>query len=240
MSKEQPHELQEQQPEPQQSPDQPQQSHQQEASQQHAVPAEPQPSHDHVPGRDTAAEHHPPSYEQARAAPAGQPPANMPPGQAAQTVTPLNQLGDMSQWIDCPFCHKRTKTTVRKEGGSMQFIVGAVLCLVCVCLTCLPCLLHWFEDTDWYCSECNAKVAMRKNEGAVQVLGPAQVVYSQYGHQQPMENSQHQQQQPQQAASQNDTQQSVPQHSEISQQQNSEIQVQARETPAQPPADAKI
>ncbi|KAJ4147027.1 hypothetical protein LMH87_001580 [Akanthomyces muscarius] len=119
MSKEQSHELQEQQQQCELPHDQPQQSQQQLNSQQSA-PTEPQPAHNHILIQETATEVHPPSYEQAKASPAGQPPAGLTPGQAPTTVTPLNQLGDTPQWIDCPFCHKRTKTTVRKEGGSMQ------------------------------------------------------------------------------------------------------------------------
>ncbi|ATY62271.1 LPS-induced tumor necrosis factor alpha factor [Cordyceps militaris] len=223
MSKEQPHELQEQQ---QQQPHQlsPDQYQQQQYQQQQPVPTQ-----------DAAAEHHPPSYEQSNAAPVGQPPANAAPGQTARKVVPLHQLADTPQSVDCPFCHKRTKTVVKKEGGSMQFIVGGVLCLVCICLTCLPCMLHWFEDTDWFCSECNNKIAMRRNEGAIQVLGPTQVVASQYGQEQQMQNPQQQQQQPQVAPSQN-VQQAGLQHADVSQH---EIQSQPLQTQTQPPADVK-
>ncbi|KAJ3479669.1 hypothetical protein NLG97_g8263 [Lecanicillium saksenae] len=195
--------------------------------QQQTGPAQPQPTHNHIPSQGAAAEHHPPSYDQAQKAPAaGQPPAAMPQTQAPATVVPLTQLSDMPQWIDCPFCHKRTQTTVRKEGGNMQIIVGAVLCLVCVCLTCLPCLMHWFEDTDWHCSECKNKVAMRKNEGAIEVLGPARVVYSQYPQQQSMGNPQ---QQPPQAGPGPNVQQPIPQ------QQNHDIEAQSPRAQAQQP-----
>ncbi|OAA55132.1 LPS-induced tumor necrosis factor alpha factor [Cordyceps fumosorosea ARSEF 2679] len=241
MSKEQAHELQEQHQQPQLASNQPQFQQPQPDQQQQTVPTEPQPSHNHIPNPETATEHQPPSYEQARGAPVGQPPADMAPGQAARTVTPLNQLGDTPQYIDCPFCHQRTKTVVRKEGGSMQFVVGAVLCLVCICLTCLPCMLHWFEDTDWFCSKCNTKVATRKNEGAIEVLGPPQLVYSQYGHGAPMNGPQQQQQhqQPQPAPGQQ-AQQPIPQHQDSLQQQQ-EIQPQPPHTTAtaQHPVDVK-
>ena len=29
--------------------------------------------------------------------------------------TPLDQLGDTPQWIDCPFCHRRTETRLEKK-----------------------------------------------------------------------------------------------------------------------------
>ncbi|OAA66366.1 LPS-induced tumor necrosis factor alpha factor [Akanthomyces lecanii RCEF 1005] len=217
MSKEQSHELQEQQQQCELPHDQPQQS-QQQLNSQHGAPTEPQPAHNHMPIQETATEVHPPSYEQAKASPAGQPPASLTPGQAPTTVTPLNQLGDTPQWIDCPFCHKRTKTT----------------------------------DTDWHCSECKKKVAIRQNEGAIQVLGPTQVVYSQYGNQNPMNNPQQlqgpgqnvqhpdvaHQQQPQAVPGQN-TYQSMPQHPDASQQQSHEIQPQPLQAPSHPPVDVK-
>ncbi|KAK4557117.1 hypothetical protein LTR86_006098 [Recurvomyces mirabilis] len=32
---------------------------------------------------------------------------------------PLNELGETSEWVDCPYCMKRTQTEVRKEHSSM-------------------------------------------------------------------------------------------------------------------------
>lgn len=59
-----------------------------------------------------------PNYEQAKNLPYGQPAAAM--NQGAMVV-PLNQLqGESPQPIDCPFCHRRTTTTITKEGSSMQ------------------------------------------------------------------------------------------------------------------------
>ena len=40
--------------------------------------------------------------------------------QQAPRVVPLNQLGSEPQWIDCPFCHQRTKTRLHKDGSPMQ------------------------------------------------------------------------------------------------------------------------
>lgn len=43
------------------------------------------------------------------------------PMQVPMNVTPLHMLrGEAPQWIDCPFCHTRAKTVVRKEGTAMQ------------------------------------------------------------------------------------------------------------------------
>ncbi|OAA81382.1 LPS-induced tumor necrosis factor alpha factor [Akanthomyces lecanii RCEF 1005] len=132
----------------------------------------------------------PPSYDQAKVAPQGVPV----PGHngVAATVVPLNMLGDQPQPIDCPFCHRRTMTEIRKEGSSMQILVGALFCLVCVCLTCVPCLAHWFEDAEYRCNQCKNMVARRRHDGPMEVLGPQAAVYSQYG-QQPQMNAQGQQ-----------------------------------------------
>jgi len=37
-----------------------------------------------------------------------------------EPVTPLHLLGEESQWIDCPFCHRRARTRVSKDGTPMQ------------------------------------------------------------------------------------------------------------------------
>ncbi len=80
----------------------------------------------------------PPSYDQAKVAPQGVPV----PGHngVAATVVPLNMLGDQPQPIDCPFCHRRTMTEIRKEGSSMQMYVLLFL-LANACKD--SCLMSW-------------------------------------------------------------------------------------------------
>ncbi|KAG5995726.1 hypothetical protein E4U54_002789 [Claviceps lovelessii] len=157
--------------------------------------------------------------------------------QPIPTVIPLNQLSDQPQWIDCPFCHKRAMTVVRREGTSMQIVIGAVLCLVCVCLTCLPCLAGWFEDTQYRCSSCNSMVALRRYDGPLEVLGPQVPVYSQYsGNQAPMVDQQQQQQQQQYSGIQQQPPQQPPQQPQ-QQHELHEIQPQPQhqDATAQPP-----
>lgn len=36
-----------------------------------------------------------------------------------RTVTPLNLLGDQPDWIDCPFCERRTMTTTKKKPSNL-------------------------------------------------------------------------------------------------------------------------
>jgi hypothetical protein len=38
----------------------------------------------------------------------------------------------------------------------------------------------WFEETTYFCSQCNKKVAKRPESGAMIVYGPAAVVPSKY------------------------------------------------------------
>ncbi|RMY68746.1 hypothetical protein D0862_14952 [Hortaea werneckii] len=36
-------------------------------------------------------------------------------------VTPLHHLGETEAWIDCPFCHRRTRTRVDKADSNMTW-----------------------------------------------------------------------------------------------------------------------
>ncbi|KAF9872759.1 hypothetical protein CkaCkLH20_09622 [Colletotrichum karsti] len=76
-----------------------------------------------------------------------------------QGVTPLHMLGDSPQWIDCPFCMKRTLTTINTEGTGMQMVAG------------------WCEDTHFSCSNCHKRVATRPYDGPIQVYGPQGPMY---------------------------------------------------------------
>ncbi|KAI9172532.1 hypothetical protein HJFPF1_02036 [Paramyrothecium foliicola] len=130
----------------------------------------------------------PPVYDAAReAGPNGaigmQPTSQMPMNTGSEgKVVALHHLGDTSEWIDCQFCKQRTKTNVIKKGSPMQFVTGALLCLVCICLAPLPCMLHWFEETQWFCTSCKSMVAMQRHDAPIQVnAAPEQKhVQSQY------------------------------------------------------------
>ncbi|KAK0707920.1 hypothetical protein B0H67DRAFT_324628 [Lasiosphaeris hirsuta] len=98
-------------------------------------------------------------------------------------VTPLEQLtavqGGAPQFIDCPFCHQRSKVRFNTEGTPMQILVGILLCILCIFLACLPCCAGWFEETNFFCSKCNKMVAKRDDHGRIQVFGPQVLVPSQ-------------------------------------------------------------
>ncbi|KAH6640118.1 hypothetical protein F5144DRAFT_504171 [Chaetomium tenue] len=109
-----------------------------------------------------------------------QSPAPMEAQQPVLGVIPIHQLGDQPQWIDCPFCHQRTMTRVATEGTSMQIVAGVLCCLLCVCLACVPCMAHWFEETNYFCSKCHNKVATRPESGPIVVHGPVAAVPSKH------------------------------------------------------------
>lgn len=52
-------------------------------------------------------------------------------------------------------------------------IVGALLCLICVCCAIIPCVAGWFEVTEYRCRACKQLVASRPSDAPVQVYGPS-------------------------------------------------------------------
>ncbi|KAH8599427.1 hypothetical protein B0O99DRAFT_591276 [Bisporella sp. PMI_857] len=90
-----------------------------------------------------------------------------------QMVTPLHLVSIQPTWIDCPYCRKRTMTRTEEHGEGMQIVVGAVLCLICICLAVVPCVAHWFEETEVYCSdkECNKIIGVIPHGGQIQLRG---------------------------------------------------------------------
>ena len=54
-------------------------------------------------------------------------------------------------------------------------VTGAVLCFICICLTPLPCILHWFEQTNWYCEQCGKQIATRTPNSQIYVIPPPEV-----------------------------------------------------------------
>ena len=105
-------------------------------------------------------------------------------------VTPIEQLGEVPAWIDCPYCKRRTQTRVQQVGSSSQeygdpisivwkhtnsllSLLSIVCCLICICLVCLPSMAGWLSDFEHYCTNCGNKVAKRSHDGGpVQVFAP--------------------------------------------------------------------
>ncbi|KAI8674558.1 hypothetical protein NCS57_00353800 [Fusarium keratoplasticum] len=99
-----------------------------------------------------------------------------------EMVTPLSRLGERPEFIDCPFCKRRTETTISKEGSDTQCLLSVLCCLVCICLACLPSLAGWAEDIHHSCSNCKRRVATKRHSGTTQVYAsdPAVQVPSNY------------------------------------------------------------
>ncbi|ORY68405.1 uncharacterized protein BCR38DRAFT_481896 [Pseudomassariella vexata] len=112
--------------------------------------------------------------------------------------TPLNGLGALPAVIDCPYCHRRTQTRVHEEDSSMTIVAGIALGCLCICLACLPCILHWCQNIDHYCTGCNQRVVHIQHGGVPQVIAPPQNVPQQYKMENPQQYGDHQSPQPQQ------------------------------------------
>lgn len=48
------------------------------------------------------------------------------PEPSAGAVTPLHLLGDQPDWIDCPFCERRARTTIKKKPSNITQYVSSM------------------------------------------------------------------------------------------------------------------
>lgn len=44
---------------------------------------------------------------------------------STRDVTPLHLLGDQPDWIDCPFCERRARTTIKKKPSNLTQYVSS-------------------------------------------------------------------------------------------------------------------
>ncbi|KAJ5291830.1 hypothetical protein N7478_001081 [Penicillium angulare] len=63
--------------------------------------------------------------------PRGTAPMEAKPTAPVATVTPLNLLGEVPAWIDCPFCERRALTRVKGADSSTTMLAALLCCLVC-------------------------------------------------------------------------------------------------------------
>jgi len=108
-----------------------------------------------------------------------------PNGQPAPLVSPLQNLGKDAAPIDCPYCNESAVTVVTmiKQDPENCGIIYCLTCLVCCpLLICLPMILKGKDEWHHACANCKNKVAIRYEDGRVEVLQPAhgQLVPSQY------------------------------------------------------------
>ncbi|KAI1075391.1 hypothetical protein F5B20DRAFT_387701 [Whalleya microplaca] len=88
---------------------------------------------------------------------------------------PLASLGTLPALIDCPFCNSRCQTRIQEEDSSMTIVAGIGMGLICLCLACIPCLAHWCQDVDHFCSICNQRVAHVPYNGITQPVHPTPI-----------------------------------------------------------------
>ncbi|KAI0006908.1 LITAF-like zinc ribbon domain-containing protein [Xylariaceae sp. FL0662B] len=88
------------------------------------------------------------------------------------SAMPLGSLGSYPALIDCPFCNTRVQTRIQEEHSSMTLVAGIGLGLLCICCACIPCLAHWCQDVDHFCSRCNQRVAHVPYNGITQPVHP--------------------------------------------------------------------
>ncbi|KAL0944514.1 uncharacterized protein CTRU02_202401 [Colletotrichum truncatum] len=93
-----------------------------------------------------------------------------------EDVTKLEDLkGDSPKLIDCPFCNKRTTTTIQKTGRVRQFLLRATTGILSMILLLNPYgMMGWCMNIHYSCSECNNKVAIRSSKGTIEVFRPGQ------------------------------------------------------------------
>lgn len=75
----------------------------------------------------------------------------------------LDKLEPRAQWIDCPKCNRRTQTVVQGRSERKQNMMSLMFWP-------LPNCKHWWEQTHWFCKECNTELAKQKYGKEMEVL----------------------------------------------------------------------
>ncbi|KAF4459606.1 hypothetical protein FALBO_13620 [Fusarium albosuccineum] len=92
-----------------------------------------------------------------------------PPG--ADTVTPLNLLGDQSDTVDCPFCQRRSVTKVKKEASGTTHGIAVALFFTTLFGVIFPYTCHCAPHISHYCKNCGRKVAHQQRGSPMEALG---------------------------------------------------------------------
>ncbi|KAH8734098.1 hypothetical protein BGZ61DRAFT_343873 [Ilyonectria robusta] len=85
------------------------------------------------------------------------------------TVSPLHLLGDQPDLIDCPFCERQTKTTVKKKPSNATHIQAVLLLMTTVCGAVAPYVGSWSYDIEQFCGECRNRVTYRPQGKEIRV-----------------------------------------------------------------------
>ncbi|RFU81115.1 litaf-like zinc ribbon domain-containing [Trichoderma arundinaceum] len=76
---------------------------------------------------------------------------------------PLENLQPSPEWVNCPNCKQHAQTSVQGRTEGMRKFMN-------VFWWPLPNREHWFEETKWFCSNCNKQLAIQKHGKNLQVL----------------------------------------------------------------------
>ena len=127
-----------------------------------------------------------------------QQPAGVPGMKPENYVIRLENLGEQPDYVDCPYCKTRQKTTIQHESTSQtsyailsmwhcavvvlvsqKLMVASLRLTAAVCCLCcgiipvfIPFCCHWCSDTDHYCAACRNRVAHMPHEGRMQPVLP--------------------------------------------------------------------
>ncbi|KAK2007076.1 hypothetical protein LZ32DRAFT_651379 [Colletotrichum eremochloae] len=83
-------------------------------------------------------------------------------------------LGDSPDFVDCPWCHSRQKTTVSSEASSTTMIASLFCCIVLACIgAIIPFVCGWGYDVEHRCGQCHKPVARMPDGGTMTAVYPS-------------------------------------------------------------------
>ncbi|KAM7192902.1 hypothetical protein V8F33_008090 [Rhypophila sp. PSN 637] len=93
----------------------------------------------------------------------------------------LQDLNESPDYVDCPHCRTRQKTTVRQQPSTETNIAAVACCLFCGILPGLfPFICLWFYDIEHVCPHCNKLVARMPHDGKMEPVLPPTYQPSQF------------------------------------------------------------
>ncbi|KAM7216169.1 hypothetical protein V8F06_008469 [Rhypophila decipiens] len=96
-------------------------------------------------------------------------------------ATPLQDLNESPDYVDCPHCRTRQKTTVRHEPSTETTMAAVACCLCCGILPGLfPFCCQWFYDVEHVCPRCVKVVARMPHDGKMEPVLPPKYQPSQF------------------------------------------------------------
>ncbi|KAM7204957.1 hypothetical protein V8F20_003419 [Naviculisporaceae sp. PSN 640] len=88
-------------------------------------------------------------------------------------VINLEDLYESPDYVDCPHCRTRQKTTVRYQPTTETNVAAVACCLFCGILPgIIPFCCNWFNDIEHVCPHCVKVVARMPHDGKMQAVLP--------------------------------------------------------------------